>query len=55
MLRNDFQMGKIQIIMLQLAVWKTQDATVFKLVSTTNNLAQLIIVKVIEILLKLLL
>jgi len=54
MLRNDFQMGNFQVIMLQLAVWKTQDANVVKLVSTTNNLAQLIIVKVTEILLKLL-
>lgn len=55
MLRNDFQMGKFQVIMLQLAVWKIQDANMVKLVSTTNTLAHLITVKVTGMLLKLLL
>lgn len=46
-------MGKFQVIMLQLAVWKIQNANMVNLVSTTNNLAQLITVKVTEMLLKL--
>lgn len=53
MLGNDFQMGKFQAFMLQLAVWKIQDANMVNVVSTTNNMAQLITVKVTEILWKL--
>lgn len=32
MLGNDFQMGKFQATMLQLAVWKIQDANMVNLV-----------------------